>query len=117
MADDLQRLRLAAPVDADARADGDLGPVGDRSDLGAGQLVPPVAGVAQHLLAFFLAKLAFKLRFERVVPLLDQRVAALRHQVRPGRDRQLELGLEMLLIALAAEGDAHGTDDWQDIGR
>jgi hypothetical protein len=63
--------------------------------------------VALERLELLLAAPGRDLCFEHGDARLDQREPVRRDIIRAGRDRQLELGLEMLLVAVTAEGDAH----------
>jgi hypothetical protein len=110
MADEFECPAPAALVNCHTGTDRHDRAIGNRCKLGAGQATAPVARVAQHRLAFVFRKLGQELRFQVRVTSLDQPEAASGNEIGPGRDRQLELGFEMLLVPFTAKGDAHRMD-------
>ena len=105
--DDRQRALFTAVIDRHLRPDRDAITARNGRKLSTSQSAPPITRVPKQGLALLLAKRAGKRLLEFIRALFDQAKAAAGHQIGAGRDRQLELGLEMLLVAIAAEGDTH----------
>ena len=110
MANQVENIWPAIAHERNARSERNLSPISKRSEFRACKPLAPVAGVAKNRLAILFGQRAFQASFQLLVACPDQLKTARRDQVRPRRDRQLEPRLEMLLIALPAEGNAHDRD-------
>ncbi len=107
VADDVDRARLAAQREHHARSERDLARRRRRRGLRGGEPGTPIAQRAQMLGAITLGHRRGLDGFELGDLGLDRGEAARRHQIGAARQRQLELGLLMLFVALATERYAH----------
>src|SRR3954447_2802289 len=107
VADDLDGPGLAVALVGDPSANRDALARRRRGHLGARLAGTPVAQVAHHRLALLFRKWIRQVGLEFGDTGLDKQEPARCYEVGAGWDGQLELGLEMLLVTLATEGDAH----------
>ena len=105
--DNCQQAFFTALVEPHLRSDRDAITGWKGCKLSAGKPASPITRVPKQGLALLLVKHPGERLLEFIRAPFDQAKAAAGYQIGAGRNRQLELGLEMLLIAIAAEGDTH----------
>src|SRR3546814_17456741 len=108
MGDDGHRGRRAVQRIADAAADAGHAVIRGHPHFGRGLARAEIAQLALNLLAGRLVGFRGDRGFEPRDRLAEQAIPARGDEVRAHRNRQLELGLLVLVVAFTAKGYAHG---------